>query len=150
MPVEGTNDTQHGIGVCASHFEEVLEILEGMLKSDACAWSIQLSGVMNPRTGLNATFALSGLVSVGSMIDVSWVDLIYHFSEDPYTSSILIYMESISDARMFLSAALGRCENSALKTLSFDAVPKSSQDLWTSSSLGIYIRQHRGAERKLG
>ena len=94
-------------------------------------------GIMNPRTGLNATFAqsnalpgnlaflsqsgalctaildwsrrenvgFSGFVSVGSMLDVSWGDLIYHYGDDPYTTSILIYMESIGDARSFLSAA---------------------------------------------
>ncbi len=94
-------------------------------------------GVMNPRTGFNATFAqsnalpgnlaflsqsgalctaildwsrrenvgFSGFVSVGSMVDVSWGDLIYHYGDDPYTSSILLYMESIGDARSFLSAA---------------------------------------------
>jgi len=94
-------------------------------------------GVINPRTGLNATFAqsgalagnlaflsqsgalctaildwsrrenvgFSGFVSVGSMVDVDWGDLIYHFGDDPHTSSILIYMESIGNARNFLSAA---------------------------------------------
>ena len=94
-------------------------------------------GVMNPRTGFNATFAqsnalpgnlaflsqsgalctaildwsrrenvgFSGFVSVGSMVDVSWGDLIYYFGDDPHTSSILLYMESIGDARSFLSAA---------------------------------------------
>lgn len=94
-------------------------------------------GVMNPRTGLNATFAqanalpgnlaflsqsgalctaildwsrrenvgFSGFVSTGSMVDVGWGDLIYHYGDDPYTTSILIYMESIGDARSFVSAA---------------------------------------------
>jgi acetyltransferase len=94
-------------------------------------------GVMNPRTGLNATFAqanalpgniaflsqsgalctaildwsrrenvgFSGFVSSGSMVDVGWGDLIYHYGDDPYTTSILIYMESIGDARSFVSAA---------------------------------------------
>jgi acetyltransferase len=47
----------------------------------------------------------SGFVSVGSMLDVNWGDLIYHFGDDPYTSSILIYMESVGDARSFISAA---------------------------------------------
>jgi acetyltransferase len=46
----------------------------------------------------------SGFVSVGSMLDVGWGDLIYHFGDDYHTSSILIYMESIGDARSFLSA----------------------------------------------
>lgn len=44
-------------------------------------------------------------VSLGSMLDVSWGDLIDYFGRDPHTESILIYMESIGDARRFLSAA---------------------------------------------
>ncbi len=48
---------------------------------------------------------LSGFVSVGSMLDVSWGDLIDHYGQDPNTDSIAIYMESIGDARSFLSAA---------------------------------------------
>ena len=47
----------------------------------------------------------SGIVSTGSMLDVGWGDLISHFGNDPKTESILIYMESIGDARSFLSAA---------------------------------------------
>jgi acetyltransferase len=47
----------------------------------------------------------SALVSVGSMMDVSWGDLIYYLGDDPQTKSIVIYMESVGDARSFLSAA---------------------------------------------
>ncbi|MFY9741076.1 MAG: bifunctional acetate--CoA ligase family protein/GNAT family N-acetyltransferase [Candidatus Sulfotelmatobacter sp.] len=47
----------------------------------------------------------SAIVSTGSMLDVGWGDLIYHFGDDPHTKSILLYMESIGDARSFLSAA---------------------------------------------
>jgi acetyltransferase len=94
-------------------------------------------GVMNPQTGLNATFAsamaragpvafvsqsgalctavldwslrenvgFSAFVSVGSMVDVGWGDLVQYFGNDPRTRAILIYMETIGDARSFLSAA---------------------------------------------
>jgi acetyltransferase len=94
-------------------------------------------GVMNPLTGVNATFAadmarpgnvaflsqsgalltaildfslrelvgFSSFVSTGSMLDVGWGDLIDYFGNDPRTQSILIYMESVGDARAFLSAA---------------------------------------------
>ncbi len=94
-------------------------------------------GVMNPLTGLNATFAtaaaragnvafisqsgalctsvldwsfkehvgFSAFVSIGSMLDVGWGDLIYHLGDDPHTNSIVIYMETIGDARFFMSAA---------------------------------------------
>ncbi len=47
----------------------------------------------------------SVFVSLGSMLDVGWGDLIYHLGDDPNTRSIVIYMESIGDARAFLSAA---------------------------------------------
>ncbi len=48
---------------------------------------------------------LSGCVSAGSMLDVTFGELIDHFGQDPHTDSIVIYMESIGDARSFLSAA---------------------------------------------
>src|SRR4029434_7774140 len=47
----------------------------------------------------------SAFVSVGSMLDVGWGDLITYFGDDPHTKSIVCYMESIGDARSFLSAA---------------------------------------------
>jgi acetyltransferase len=47
----------------------------------------------------------SAIVSTGSMLDIGWGDLIYHFGDDPHTKSILVYMESVGDARSFLSAA---------------------------------------------
>lgn len=47
----------------------------------------------------------SAFISVGSMLDVNWGDLIYHLGDDPHTRSIVIYMESVGDARAFLSAA---------------------------------------------
>jgi acetyltransferase len=94
-------------------------------------------GVMNPNTGLNATFAgdmarpgsvgflsqsgalctaildqsfrenvgFSAFVSVGSMLDVGWGDLIHYLGNDRRTKSIIVYMESVGDARSFLSAA---------------------------------------------
>jgi acetyltransferase len=38
-------------------------------------------------------------------VDVGWGDLIYYLGNDPKTRSIVIYMESIGNARAFLSAA---------------------------------------------
>lgn len=94
-------------------------------------------GVMNPISGLNATFAkgralpgnlafisqsgamctavldwsleerigFSAFVSIGSMADVNWGDLIDYLGGDPETRSILIYMETIGNPRSFISAA---------------------------------------------
>jgi acetyltransferase len=47
----------------------------------------------------------SSVVSLGSMLDVGWGDVITYLGDDPSTKSILIYMETIGDARAFLSAA---------------------------------------------
>jgi acetyltransferase len=54
---------------------------------------------------LKEMVGFSAFVSVGSMVDVGWGDLIFHLGNDPKTRSIVIYMESIGDARSFLSAA---------------------------------------------
>src|SRR4029078_1753818 len=47
----------------------------------------------------------SAFVSLGSMLDLGWGDLIDYLGDDPHTKSIVIYMESVGDARAFLSAA---------------------------------------------
>ncbi|MGO9892739.1 MAG: GNAT family N-acetyltransferase [Bryobacteraceae bacterium] len=54
---------------------------------------------------LKEMVGFSAFVSIGSMVDVGWGDLIDHLGNDPKTKSIVIYMESIGNARAFLSAA---------------------------------------------
>lgn len=94
-------------------------------------------GFINPRIGLNASFApeipqpgniafisqsgalcdtfldwslgdnvgFSYFVSIGSMADIDFSELIDYFDTDPAVTSILMYMESINDARKFMSSA---------------------------------------------
>lgn len=47
----------------------------------------------------------SAFISIGSMLDVGWGDLIDYLGNDPQTQSIVIYMESVGDAASFMSAA---------------------------------------------
>lgn len=54
---------------------------------------------------LREMVGFSAFISIGSMLDVAWGDLIEYLGDDPNTRSIIIYMESIGDARSFLSAA---------------------------------------------
>jgi acetyltransferase len=54
---------------------------------------------------LQENVGFSAFVSVGSMLDVGWGDLIQYLGDDPATRIIAIYMESVGDARSFLSAA---------------------------------------------
>ena len=65
----------------------------GALGTSILDWSIR------ERVGFSA------FVSTGSMLDVGWGDLIGYLGEDSRTRAILMYMESIGDARSFLSAA---------------------------------------------
>ena len=54
---------------------------------------------------LREMVGFSAFVSIGSMLDVGWGDLIQYLGDDPKTRSIVLYMESVGDARSFLSAA---------------------------------------------
>ncbi|MBK8654205.1 MAG: GNAT family N-acetyltransferase [Haliscomenobacter sp.] len=59
----------------------------------------------------------SYFVSIGSMIDVDFADLIDYFGTDPQTSCILIYMESLVHARRFMSAARSFARNKPIIVL---------------------------------
>lgn len=47
----------------------------------------------------------SYFVSIGDMVDIGFHDLIDYFGNDPDTKAILIYMETLTQARRFMSAA---------------------------------------------
>lgn len=54
---------------------------------------------------LREMVGFSCFISIGSMVDVGWGDLIDYLGDDQRTRSIVMYMESVGDARSFLSAA---------------------------------------------
>ena len=54
---------------------------------------------------LRENVGFSTFISIGSMLDIDWGDLIYYLGDDPATHSIVLYMETIGNARSFLSAA---------------------------------------------
>lgn len=54
---------------------------------------------------LQENIGFSHFVSIGNMLDVGFGELIDYFGEDPETKSIILYVESITDARRFLSAS---------------------------------------------
>ncbi|GAB4402750.1 MAG: bifunctional acetate--CoA ligase family protein/GNAT family N-acetyltransferase [Bacteroidia bacterium] len=59
----------------------------------------------------------SHFVSTGAMLDLGLHDLIDYFGHDPYTNSILIYLESLQDARRFISAARAFARNKPIIVL---------------------------------
>ena len=54
---------------------------------------------------IHENIGFSNFVSIGSMIDVDFGDFIDYFGTDPKTRSILMYIEGLTDARKFMSAA---------------------------------------------
>ncbi len=69
---------------------------------------ISQSGALGTATldwAIHENIGLSAFVSIGSMIDVDFGELIDHFGSDPDTRSILLYIEGIKDAKKFISAA---------------------------------------------
>ena len=65
----------------------------GTLCSSALDWAIQ------------EEIGFSHFISIGNMVEVAVGDLIDYFASDPYTDSIVLYLESITEARGFMSAA---------------------------------------------
>ncbi len=136
-----------GVVIISAGFKEIGEAgreLENQVMQVATKYGIRVIGpnclgIINPRIGLNASFArsmplegsiafisqsgalcssiidwandrgigFSYFVSIGSMLDVDYGDLIDYFGRDPKTRSIVIYMESVKKAKKFMSAASG-------------------------------------------
>lgn len=55
--------------------------------------------------GIRRATGFSAIVSVGDQLDVDVGDLLDYFALDPATRAILLYVESVKDARKFMSAA---------------------------------------------
>ncbi|HET7784807.1 MAG TPA: bifunctional acetate--CoA ligase family protein/GNAT family N-acetyltransferase [Myxococcales bacterium] len=90
-PISGLNATF--AGAMARKGNVAFLSQSGALQTAILDWSLQ------------ENVGFSAFVSLGSMLDVGWGDLIDYLDSDGHTRSILIYMESIGDARTFLSAA---------------------------------------------
>ena len=89
----------------------------------------------------------SAFISVGSMLDVGWGDLIDYLGDDPYTKCIVIYMESIGDARSFLSASREVALTKpiiVIKAGRTEAAAKAA-----ASHTGSLDRQRRGPRRRV-
>jgi acetyltransferase len=90
-PVTGLNATFAGSAALPGNV--------GFLSQSGAMCTAVLDWSLRKRVGFSA------FISTGSMIDVNWGALIDYLGEDPHTKSIVIYMESVVDARSFLSAA---------------------------------------------
>lgn len=66
---------------------------------------------------VSSRVGFSLFASVGTMLDVDFADLVDFLGEDPHTRSILIYMETIGNARRFMSAARSFARNKPIIVL---------------------------------
>ncbi|AJC22494.1 bifunctional acetate--CoA ligase family protein/GNAT family N-acetyltransferase [Pandoraea pulmonicola] len=69
----------------------------------------------------------SHFVSMGDSADVDFGDMLDYLASDPGTDAILMYMESIRDARKFMSAARAAARNKPVVVIKSGRVPEGAQ-----------------------
>ncbi|KPK46493.1 MAG: acetyl-CoA synthetase [Dehalococcoidia bacterium SM23_28_2] len=76
---------------------------------------------------VSSHIGFSTFVFLGSMLDVDFGDLIDFLGEDPLTRSIIIYMESVGNARKFMRAARGFARNKPIIVIKPGKYPESAR-----------------------
>ena len=103
----------NSIGIIRPHIGLNASVLETRLEKGQVAFISQSASigsvVIDRATAANVGF--STFVSLGSMIDIDFGELIDFLGEDPRTRSIMMYMENIGNARRFMSAARSFARN---------------------------------------
>ncbi len=74
-----------------------------------------------------AHVGFSAVISIGSKLDVDFGDLIDYFGTDAQTTSIVLYMESIKDARKFMSATRGFARAKPVVVVKAGRFPESAE-----------------------
>lgn len=76
---------------------------------------------------LQENIGFSYFVSVGNGLDVDFADLIDYFGEDDQTKSIILYIESIQDARKFMTANRAFARTKPIVAYKAGRFPESAQ-----------------------
>jgi acetyltransferase len=76
---------------------------------------------------LEQRIGFSHFVSIGNALDVGFGDLIDWFGEDEHTRSIILYVESIADARAFMTAARAYARTKPIIAFKAGRFPASAQ-----------------------
>jgi acetyltransferase len=76
---------------------------------------------------LEARIGFSHFVSIGNSLDVDFGDLIDYFGEDEHTRSIILYVESITEARAFMTAARAFARQKPIIAFKAGRFPASAQ-----------------------
>lgn len=89
----------------------------------------------------------SNFISLGDCSDIDLADIVDYLATDPYTSSILLYIEQIKNARKFISAARSASRNKPLVVIRsghFDGLPICTNEQLIDNNL-IYNALFRRA-----
>ena len=100
------------VGLNASFLEVTPEAGDIALISQSGALG---TGMLDWAVSSHVGFSM--FASVGAMVDVDFADLVDFLGEDSHTRAILIYMETIGNARRFMSAARGFARNKPIIVL---------------------------------
>jgi acetyltransferase len=76
---------------------------------------------------LESRVGFSHFVSIGNGLDVDFGDLIDYFGEDERTRSIILYIESVGDARAFMTAARAFARQKPIIAFKAGRFPASAQ-----------------------
>ena len=76
---------------------------------------------------IEGKIGFSQFVSIGNSIDVEFGDLIDYFGEDENTHSIILYIESISNARKFMTASRAFARKKPIIVYKAGRFPESAQ-----------------------
>jgi acetyltransferase len=98
---------------------------------------------------LETQVGLSAVVSMGQTIDVDLGDLIEYFGNDPQTRIIMVYAESIKNARTFISAARGYAKTKPIIIVKPSRTDES-QNFSVSDTLLLKEAIHDAAFRRSG
>jgi acetyltransferase len=95
------------LGIMLPHLKLNATFAAGMSRTGNVAFLSQSGALCTAILdwSLRQGVGFSAFASLGSMLDVGWGDLIEFLGDDPHTKSIVCYMESVGEARAFLSAA---------------------------------------------
>ena len=89
----------------------------------------------------NAHVGFSMVISLGSMADIDFGDLIDFLGEDPLTRSIMIYMESVGNARKFISAARSFARNKPIIVVKSGQFKESARASRLPYGVGLRLRR---------
>jgi acetyltransferase len=76
---------------------------------------------------MEGKIGFSHFVSIGNTIDVDFGDLIDYFGEDENTKSIILYIESIAQARRFMTAARAFARSKPILAIKAGRFPESAE-----------------------